>query len=175
MTELSGPDGAGRPGAWRGAGRAEGAAPEGGGGGGAASVRPGPRAAGSDGRGRGTRTMVRALLRALPRLLVLGLGLALLGAAAGERVPGTQGAGPGLGGRPRGQRESLAGDRGAGIGDPENGAELGGTRRTWGFGVRWSPDSALPGQERFIPLRTSSAVPASVSPLFKLGERLLFY
>lgn len=93
MTEQSGPGGAGRLGARRGAGRAEGAAPEGGGGGGAAAVRPGPRAAGSDGRGRRTRTMVPALLRALPRLLVLGLGLALLGATAGERVPGTQGAG----------------------------------------------------------------------------------
>uniref|UniRef100_A0A673U255 Tumor necrosis factor receptor superfamily member 12A n=1 Tax=Suricata suricatta TaxID=37032 RepID=A0A673U255_SURSU len=29
------------------------------------------------------------LLRPLPRLLLLGLGLALLGAVAGERVPGT--------------------------------------------------------------------------------------
>lgn len=167
MTELSGPGGAGRPRAGGGAGRAKGAAPEGGGGGGVAAVRPGPRAAGSDGHGRRTRTMVPGPLRPLPRLLVLGLGLALLGAAVGERVPGTPGAGPGLGGRPRGPGEPLTGDRGVGIGDPENGAELGGTRRTRGFGVRWFPDTALPGQERFIPLRTSSAVPASVSPLFK--------
>uniref|UniRef100_A0A8C0LZI4 Tumor necrosis factor receptor superfamily member 12A n=7 Tax=Caniformia TaxID=379584 RepID=A0A8C0LZI4_CANLF len=90
MPERSGP--AGRGGASRSrapGGPREGAAPEGGGGGGAAAVRPGPRAAGSDGRGRRTRTMVLGPLRPLPRLLVLGLGLALLGAAAGERVPGT--------------------------------------------------------------------------------------
>ncbi|GAB5583158.1 tumor necrosis factor receptor superfamily member 12A [Prionailurus iriomotensis] len=33
--------------------------------------------------------MVSGPLRPLPRLLALGLGLALLGAVAGERVPGT--------------------------------------------------------------------------------------
>lgn len=67
-----------------------------------AAVRPGPRAAGTHGRGRRTRTMVSGPLRPLPRLLALGLGLALLGAVAGERVPGTPGAGPGLRGRPGG-------------------------------------------------------------------------
>lgn len=168
MTELSGPGWAGRPGAGRGAGRAEGNAPEGGGGGGAAALRPGPRAACSDGRGRRTRTMALGPLRPLPRLLVLGLGLALLGAAGGERVPGTPGAGWAGG---RGGPGSLS----PGIGEPalgtrRTGPNLGGSRRTRGFGVRCSPDTALPGPERFIPLRTSSAVSASVSPISNGGK-----
>lgn len=68
--------------------------------------------------------MAPGLLRPLPRLLVLGLGLALLGAVAGERVPGTPGAGPGLCGRPG---ASLP----PGIGEPALGTQR--TGPIWGY------------------------------------------
>uniref|UniRef100_A0A8C2QZ07 Tumor necrosis factor receptor superfamily member 12A n=2 Tax=Capra hircus TaxID=9925 RepID=A0A8C2QZ07_CAPHI len=84
----SGRDWASRGGSW-GPGQDEGSAPEGGGGGGAATVCPGPPVASADGSGCQTSTMAHCPLRPLLRLLVLGLGLALLRAAAGERVPGT--------------------------------------------------------------------------------------
>ena len=110
----SGRDGASRGGSW-GPGEDEGSAPEGGGGGGAATVCPGPPVASADGSGCQTSTMAHCPLRPLLRLLVLGLGLALLRAAAGERVPGMPVPGRagerGSGGSPR-----------AGIGEPAPGA-----------------------------------------------------
>lgn len=76
--------------------------------------------------------MAPLLLRPLLRLFVLGLGLALLCAAAGERMPGMPGAEQGLGGG-RGSRGTLG--SGSGI-------------RLWGLGEgseqgAWDPGSGL--------------------------------
>ena len=121
LTELKELGGTGCPGLDRGAGRGEGSAPEGGGGAGAGAVSPGPPAAGANGGGRGTGTMILTPLRPLLRLLVLGLGLVLLRATAGERVPGMPGRD--WAGAPWGPGESGVRDWRAGTGGPEEGTE----------------------------------------------------
>lgn len=75
----------------------------------------------------------------LLRLLVMGLGLALLCAAAAERVPGTLGAEKGLGVRGR--------ESSAGFGDQALVSRRG---PNWGDMGSWirSPDTTLPRQGR---------------------------
>lgn len=86
--------------------------------------------------------MALAPLRPLPRLPVLGLGLALLCAAAGEPVSGTPGARLGWEGR-REDRGAPAGDAGARLREPEEG----GTGGAWdrGSGSSQAPRSPARG------------------------------
>lgn len=113
--------------------------------------------------------MIPGPLRPRLRFLVLGLGLALLRAAAGEPVPGMPGAGSGAGGRAWEPGEPPSRDRETGSGGLEERAELGelGGRGDLGSSGLQTPRSLVRGSP--IPPGTSSAVPASVSRLSNSG------
>lgn len=97
--------------------------------------------------------MAPLLLRPWLRQFVLGLGLALLCAAAGERVPGMPGAEQGLGGG-RGCRGTLG--SGSGI-------------RLWGLGDGAEQGTRDPGQVSRHRVHWSREVPLALSFIFSPG------